>query len=138
MMNIYLMFSPRYRKWIPNTTRYYYQGCASWNWYFPFHYAPFASDFKHIVDMFKNFPIDTKPFNPMEQLMGVFPAGKLYSYILYLLHLICLLSECSFSVYKICLDFFIWSFPRSMNVTILLDHEFFTLNYMYCWQLPDL
>jgi len=26
--------------------------------------------------MFKDFPLDTKPFNPMEQLMGVFPAGK--------------------------------------------------------------
>ena len=42
----------------------------SWNWYFPFHYAPFASDFRGIVEMFKAFPLDTKPFQPMEQLMG--------------------------------------------------------------------
>ena len=56
--------------------RYYYQGCASWNWYFPFHYAPFASDFRNIAALFKDFPLDTRPFNPMEQLMGVFPAGN--------------------------------------------------------------
>uniref|UniRef100_A0AAX7U6M9 5'-3' exoribonuclease n=1 Tax=Astatotilapia calliptera TaxID=8154 RepID=A0AAX7U6M9_ASTCA len=56
--------------------RYYYQGCASWKWYFPFHYAPFASDFKDIKDMFSDFEKDTKPFKPLEQLMGVFPAAS--------------------------------------------------------------
>uniref|UniRef100_A0A8C1Z6Z0 5'-3' exoribonuclease n=1 Tax=Cyprinus carpio TaxID=7962 RepID=A0A8C1Z6Z0_CYPCA len=56
--------------------RYYYQGCASWKWYFPFHYAPFASDFKDIKGMFNNFEKGTKPFKPLEQLMGVFPAAS--------------------------------------------------------------
>ncbi|XP_071962414.1 5'-3' exoribonuclease 2-like isoform X2 [Antedon mediterranea] len=57
--------------------QYYYQGCPSWDWYFPYHYAPFASDF---VDIDKkvstNFPKGTKPFNPLEQLMSVFPAAS--------------------------------------------------------------
>ncbi|XP_045917520.1 5'-3' exoribonuclease 2 isoform X3 [Micropterus dolomieu] len=56
--------------------RYYYQGCASWKWYFPFHYAPFASDFKDIKGMFTDFEKGTKPFKPLEQLMGVFPAAS--------------------------------------------------------------
>uniref|UniRef100_A0A8D3D5J7 5'-3' exoribonuclease n=1 Tax=Scophthalmus maximus TaxID=52904 RepID=A0A8D3D5J7_SCOMX len=51
-------------------------GCASWKWYFPFHYAPFASDFKDIKEMFTDFETDTKPFKPLEQLMGVFPAAS--------------------------------------------------------------
>uniref|UniRef100_A0A8C7Z809 5'-3' exoribonuclease n=1 Tax=Oryzias sinensis TaxID=183150 RepID=A0A8C7Z809_9TELE len=56
--------------------RYYYQGCASWKWYFPFHYAPFASDFKDIKEMFTEFEKDTMPFKPLEQLMSVFPAAS--------------------------------------------------------------
>lgn len=56
--------------------KYYYQGCASWNWYFPYHYAPFASDFVNIDGLSTEFETNTKPFNPLEQLMGVFPAAS--------------------------------------------------------------
>ncbi|XP_056639488.1 5'-3' exoribonuclease 2 homolog [Diorhabda sublineata] len=56
--------------------KYYYQGCASWKWYFPYHYAPFASDFCNIAGLSTDFEKNTKPFNPLEQLMGVFPAAS--------------------------------------------------------------
>ncbi|VDL98541.1 unnamed protein product [Schistocephalus solidus] len=56
---------------------YYYQGCASWNWYYPYHYAPFASDFVDVASVKLDFAEKrTKPFCPLEQLMGVFPAAS--------------------------------------------------------------
>ncbi|CAI4229922.1 unnamed protein product [Auanema sp. JU1783] len=56
--------------------RYYYQGCASWDWYFPYHYAPFASDFDTIAEFKPDFTRPTKPFKPLEQLMSVFPSAS--------------------------------------------------------------
>ncbi|KAI6649785.1 5'-3' exoribonuclease 2-like isoform X2 [Oopsacas minuta] len=55
---------------------YYYQGCANWKWFYPFHYAPFASDFGDVSYVPNTFESGTKPFSPMEQLMGVFPAAS--------------------------------------------------------------
>jgi 5'-3' exoribonuclease 2 len=37
------------------------QGCASWKWYFPYHYAPFASDFINIAELSTDFEKGTQP-----------------------------------------------------------------------------
>jgi 5'-3' exoribonuclease 2 len=58
--------------------KYYYDGCPSWKWYYPFHYGPFASDLKNIERFAKDcksFELST-PFNPIEQLMAVLPSDS--------------------------------------------------------------
>ncbi|KAH6915445.1 exoribonuclease 2 [Coprinopsis sp. MPI-PUGE-AT-0042] len=54
---------------------YYYQGTPSWQWYYPYHFAPFAADFIDVEKMDVTFTLG-QPFNPYEQLMGVFPAAS--------------------------------------------------------------
>lgn len=54
--------------------KYYYDGCPSWKWFYPFHYGPFASDLRNIERFQRDclFDIGT-PFHPVEQLMAVLP-----------------------------------------------------------------
>jgi len=54
---------------------YYYNGCQSWSWYYPYHYAPYVSDIRNFKDFKIKFPND-KPLLPYEQLLGVLPIAS--------------------------------------------------------------
>ena len=55
---------------------YYFQGVPSWTWFYPYHYAPFASDCVNVRGLDVSFEAGSKPFRPLEQLLAVFPPAS--------------------------------------------------------------
>ena len=54
---------------------YYYNGCISWAWFFPHHYAPWITDIKDFTNMELKFDSGS-PFLPFEQLLAVLPVAS--------------------------------------------------------------
>ena len=60
---------------------YYFNKCASWDWYYPFDHAPFISD---MAIFFKKYDMDKVEFElgnalkPTEQLLSVLPSQSSY------------------------------------------------------------
>ncbi|KAG2381701.1 hypothetical protein C9374_006085 [Naegleria lovaniensis] len=59
---------------------YYYFGVPSWEWAYQCHYAPCASDFKHLKELFKDGVVNFqkgRPFNDVEGLLAVLPLSRI-------------------------------------------------------------
>lgn len=51
---------------------YYHNGCGSWTWYYPYLYAPLASDLVKLGGVAVEFE-EGRPFTPLMQLLSVLP-----------------------------------------------------------------
>lgn len=63
---------------------YYHNGCASWDWYFPYLYAPLATDMVNLLEFYDSSTLDEEgfgsfsfekgtPFPSLAQLLSVLP-----------------------------------------------------------------
>jgi len=65
-------------KWV---TKYYFDKCPSWDWYYPYEHPPFLGDIKKFIsgiDMNKINFSDGKPLKPFMQLLCVLPQQSNY------------------------------------------------------------
>jgi hypothetical protein len=70
-----------YIKGIEFVIQYYFHGCPSWNWYFPYFMSPFMSDLilvltNNIQDINPKFE-DSNPYEPFQQLAYILPKVSL-------------------------------------------------------------
>lgn len=65
-----------YIKGLQWVLHYYFNGCVSWSWYYPFYYAPYVSDLaKFDLSVNLNFQRN-QPFTPLQQLLAVIPQAS--------------------------------------------------------------
>ena len=65
----------QYIRAIQWTLSYYYHGCCSWSWFYPYHYAPFISDIKSLKKTYVKFDM-AKPLLPLQHLVAVLPPAN--------------------------------------------------------------
>ena len=61
------------------TLKYYYEGCPSWEWYFPYHYGPMLSDLVNLDELLGEISFEGReglPLKPFEQLLGCMPPSQ--------------------------------------------------------------
>ena len=60
--------------------KYYYEGCVSWEWFYPYHYGPMLSDLVNLDEILDEVKFDEDtlgaPLSPFDQLMGCMPPSQ--------------------------------------------------------------
>ena len=54
---------------------YYYRGVASWDWFYPYYFAPLVSELTGLSVGRVHFR-PSRPFLPFQQLLGVLPGAS--------------------------------------------------------------